>query len=146
MRLSKNFKNYIHEHRSALPVHSPPCGVPRYTAQSAESSTALSQFQRSARLARHRRSGAALRVLCRKCCQPLFEIGVVGLHLNDAAILVKIDHSYLLLFGKPCSHKTSCIKKAATTISEVVTAFATRCHTPARSPTLPPRRSGANRA
>ena len=136
MRLSKNFKNYIHEHRSALPVHSPPCGVPRYTAQSAESSALLVIVGLA----------AALRVLCRKCCQPLFEIGVVGLHLNDAAILVKIDHSYLLLFGKPCSHKTSCIKKAATTISEVVTAFATRCHTPARSPTLPPRRSGANRA
>ena len=40
---------------------------------------------------------AALRVLCRKCCQPLFEIGVVGLHLNDAAMLVKIDHGCLLL-------------------------------------------------
>ena len=26
---------------------------------------------------------AALRVLCRKCCQPLFEIGVVGLDFND---------------------------------------------------------------
>ena len=27
MRLSKNFKNYIHEHRSALPVHLPRCVV-----------------------------------------------------------------------------------------------------------------------
>ena len=26
---------------------------------------------------------AALRVLCRKCCQPLFEIGVVGLDFLD---------------------------------------------------------------
>ena len=26
---------------------------------------------------------AALLVLCRKCCQPLFEIGVVGLDFND---------------------------------------------------------------
>ena len=26
---------------------------------------------------------AALRVLCRKCCQPLFEIGVVSLDFND---------------------------------------------------------------
>ena len=26
---------------------------------------------------------AALRVLCRKCCQPLFEISVVGLDFND---------------------------------------------------------------
>ena len=26
---------------------------------------------------------AALWVLCRKCCQPLFEIGVVGLDFND---------------------------------------------------------------
>ena len=26
---------------------------------------------------------AALRMLCRKCCQPLFEIGVVGLDFND---------------------------------------------------------------
>ena len=43
-----------------------------------------------------------------QCCrQPLFEIGVVGLHLNDAAMLVKIDHGCLLLLGKPCSHKTS---------------------------------------
>ncbi len=29
---------------------------------------------------------AALRVLCRKCRQPFFEIGVVGLRLNDAAM------------------------------------------------------------
>ena len=50
---------------------------------------------------------AALRVFCRKCCQPFFEIGVMGLLLNDAAILVKIDHCCLLLFSKPCSHKTS---------------------------------------
>ena len=88
---------------------------------------------------------AALRVLCRKCCQPLFEIGVVCLHLNHAAMLVKIDHGCLLLFGKPCSHKTSC-KKAGTTISEVVTASATQCHTPARPPAPPPRRSGGNHA
>ena len=84
---------------------------------------------------------AALRVLCRKCRQPFFEIGVVGLHLNDAAILVIIDSGCLLLLGKPCSHKTSCIKKAATTISEVVTASATRCRTPAHPQALPPRRS-----
>jgi hypothetical protein len=51
---------------------------------------------------------AALRVLCRKCCQPFFEIGVMGLHLNDAAMLVKVNHGCLLLLGKPCSHKTSC--------------------------------------
>ena len=49
----------------------------------------------------------ALRVLCRKCRQPPFKIGVVGLHLNDAAMLIKIDHGRLLLLGKPCSHKTS---------------------------------------
>jgi len=30
---------------------------------------------------------AALRVLRRKCCPSLFEIGIVGLHLNDAAML-----------------------------------------------------------
>ena len=48
---------------------------------------------------------AALWVLCRKCRQPLFEIGVVCLHLNNSAMLVKINHGCLLLFGKPCSHK-----------------------------------------
>ena len=31
----------------------------------------------------------------------------MGLYLNDAAMLVKINHGYLLFFGKPCSHKTS---------------------------------------
>ena len=84
-----------------------PVSVPHCTVLSVGSSAVLSQFQRSDRLARHRRSAAALRVLCRKCHQPLFEIGVVGLHLDHTAILVKIDHRCLLLFGKPCSHKTS---------------------------------------
>lgn len=50
---------------------------------------------------------AALRVLCRKCRQPLFEGGVVGLHLDHSAMLIKIDHRCLLLLGKPCSYKTS---------------------------------------
>ena len=50
---------------------------------------------------------AALRVLCRKCRQPLFESGIVSLHLNEAAMLVKIDHGCLLPLGKPSSHKTS---------------------------------------
>ena len=50
---------------------------------------------------------AALRVLRRKCRQPLFKIGIVSLHLNDTAMLVKINHGCLLLLGKPCSHKTS---------------------------------------
>ena len=36
-----------------------------------------------------------------------FEIGVVGQLLNNAAMLVKINHGCLLLFGRPCSHKTS---------------------------------------
>ena len=52
------FFNY--ERRSALPVHLPPCAVPRYMARSAENSAALSQSQRSARLARHRRSGGSI--------------------------------------------------------------------------------------
>ena len=50
---------------------------------------------------------AALRVLCRKCRQPLLGISVVGLHFNQAAMLVKTDSGCLLLLGKPCSHKIS---------------------------------------
>ena len=50
-----------------------------------------------------------MRVLCRKCHQPLFEIGVVGLHLNDAAILVKICEEYhdefsFYLEGEVCNY------------------------------------------
>jgi len=51
---------------------------------------------------------AALRVLLRKCGQPLFQIGIVGLHLDHIAKLVKIDGSSLFFLGKSCSHKTSC--------------------------------------
>ena len=54
---------------------------------------------------------AALRVLLRKCCQPLFQIGIVGLHLDHTTILVKIDGGSLFSLGKSCSHKTSCFRK-----------------------------------
>ena len=54
---------------------------------------------------------AALRVLCRKCRQPFFKIGVVGLHLDHAAMLVKIDHRCLLLLGKPCSVPSRIMRK-----------------------------------
>ena len=48
---------------------------------------------------------AALRMFFCKCCQSLFQIGVVGLHLDHAAVLVKIDSCGLFFLGKPCSHK-----------------------------------------
>ena len=54
---------------------------------------------------------AALRVLCRKYRQPLFEISIVGLHLDHAAMLVKIDHRCLLLLGKPCSVPSRIMRK-----------------------------------
>ena len=88
-------------------AHLPPCAVPHYTARSAESSTVLFQYQRSALLAHHRRSDGSIAGTLPQMLSAAFEIGVVGLHLNDAAMLVKINHGCLLLFGKPCSHKTS---------------------------------------
>lgn len=42
---------------------------------------------------------AALRVLCRKCRQPLFEIGVVGLDFNDEkGRTVPMHPSFLEIF------------------------------------------------
>lgn len=74
----------FYERRFALHVRLPLCGVLRCMGRSAESSVALSQSQRSARPVRLRRSGGSIAgALPRKCCQPLFEIGVVGLDFND---------------------------------------------------------------
>lgn len=74
----------FYERRFALPVRLPPCGVLRCMGRSAESTVALSQSQRSARPVRLRRSGGSIAgTLPRKCCQPLFEIDVVGLDFLD---------------------------------------------------------------
>ena len=48
---------------------------------------------------------AALRVLCRKCCQPLFEIGVVGLHLNDAIEVLRTGKFNHRLLSELICHK-----------------------------------------
>ena len=56
---------------------------------------------------------AALRVLCRKCCQPLFEIGVVGVDMDKGVFLVKPNISGLFLLRKPCSHKLSFLPSVA---------------------------------
>ena len=74
----------FYERRFALPVCLPPCAILHCMGRSAESSVALSQSQRSARPVRLRRSGGSIAgILPRKCRQPLFEIGVVGLDFND---------------------------------------------------------------
>ena len=60
---------------------------------------------------------AALRVLCRKCRQQLFEIGIVCLYHNDAAILVKTNHGLLIRSSYP-------YEKAAATIPVTAAASA----------------------
>lgn len=71
----------FYERRFALPVRLLPCGV-RGGQPKGEPPLADFKFH-----AAHVRVcvglAAALLVLCRKCCQPLFEIGVVGLDFND---------------------------------------------------------------
>lgn len=52
--------NLTHLKTDCLLVLLQTAAVPRYTAQSAENLTALSRSQRSARLARHRRSGGSI--------------------------------------------------------------------------------------
>ena len=46
-----------------------------------------------------------MRVLCRKCCQPLFEIGVVGLHLNDAIEVLRTGKFNHRLLSELICHK-----------------------------------------
>lgn len=45
--------------------------------------------------------------------QPVIDVGVVGLHLDHAAMLVKIDYGCLLLLGQPCSHASSFLPSVA---------------------------------
>ena len=71
----------FYEHRSVLPVRLPPCGV-RGGQPKGEPPLADFKFH-AARVRVCVGLAAALRVLCRKCCQPLFEIGIVGLDFND---------------------------------------------------------------
>ena len=78
-----------------------PYAVPHYTVQSGGNSIYLFDLKGQPTLFIIVGLTAALRVLCCKCRQTLFEIGVVGLHLNDAAMLVKIDHGCLLLLVSP---------------------------------------------
>ena len=53
---------------------------------------------------------AALRVLCRKYRQPLFKVGIMGLYLDHAVILVKTDGSCLFsLMNTLVNSKSFCL-------------------------------------
>ena len=71
----------FYERRFALPLRLLPCGV-RGGQPKGEPPLADFKFH-AARVRVCVGLAAALRVLCRKCCQPLFEIGVVGLDFLD---------------------------------------------------------------
>lgn len=71
----------FYERRFALPLRLPPYGV-RGGQPKGEPPLADFKFH-AARVRVCVGLVAALRVLCRKCCQPLFEIGVVGLDFLD---------------------------------------------------------------
>lgn len=71
----------FYERRFALPVRLPPCGV--RGGQPKAQSPFLNLKGQPARVRVCVGLAAALRVLCRKCRQPLFEIGVVGLDFLD---------------------------------------------------------------
>jgi hypothetical protein len=75
----------FYERRFALPLRLLPCGVLRCMGRSAERRTAPCGFQiPCSPCPGLRRSGGSIAgALPRKCCQPLFEIGVVGLDFND---------------------------------------------------------------
>ena len=42
--------------------------------------------------------------------QPVLQVGVVGVYLDDGACLVKVDFGGLFLFGKSCSHNLSFLR------------------------------------
>jgi len=54
---------------------------------------------------------ARVGILCRILCQPVLEIGVMGLNFNNAALFVKEDMGGFLTLGKSCFHNSSFLEK-----------------------------------